>query len=202
MRVFSVLSALFASVALVAADGDAVRAQLVVIQNYTDLLGSDVSQFTDTVRTLPFALQVQQDAVLLYRAVNLGASLAQSSPRFGQPNSFRIAATLLAISNDVQSTLNKIQNKQSAFADLGPIVLASLYSLKNGTDAFASATIAKLDPIEATVAPAVVNGIDNAFNRAIVAYGGKGKPHFILSHLQVRIVNGRYSNLMVVGLAR
>lgn len=46
--------------------------------------------------------------------------------------------------------------------------------LKQDTDIFGKAIVAKLGALEAAVAPAVIQQIDGYFNDAIVAYGGKG----------------------------
>lgn len=176
MKFTNILSACLTGAALVWADATAVNNQLSVIATYTALLNSDAQQFNSVVTSLPFALQVQQDAVLLYRQVNIGTSLSQSSANFGEPGSLQVSATLVNLSNQVQNALSTISSKASTFGELGPIVLASLYSLKNSTDVFADATIAKLALIEAAAAPIVKQNLDNAFNSAIQAYGGKREP--------------------------
>ncbi|KAK4494518.1 hypothetical protein PRZ48_014816 [Zasmidium cellare] len=160
------------SISLVAADAAAVQAQIAVIGNYTTLLQSDVNNFNGSIPGLPWALQVQQDAVNLYRQVEQGTSLANASSNFGEPGSLNVASALLGITGKVKDSLNAVAAKASTFDDLGPLVLGSLYQLKASTDSFGNAIVAKFAPLEKSVAPSVQKDLDNSFNNAIMAYGG------------------------------
>lgn len=161
-------------------------ASLTAAANYTDVindiknigivaaqLSADVRNFNGSVAGLPYALQVQEDAVNLHKVLLKGQADAKASPPFLEPGSFQVASALLNITGQVQSTLSNTTAKAATFADLRPIVLASLYQLKQDTDQFSQAVIAKFEPVEQLVAPAVVLQIDNEFNDAVVAYGGK-----------------------------
>lgn len=160
------------SIASVAADAAAVQTQIAIIGNYTSLLRSDVNNYNGSIPGLPWALQVQQDAVNLYRQIEQGTSLATMSANFGEPGSLNVASALLNITDTVKGTLNDTAAKASTFADLGPLVLGSLYQLKASTDGLGKAIVDKLAPVEKAVAPAVQSDLDNSFNNAIKAYGG------------------------------
>ncbi|KAF2165862.1 hypothetical protein M409DRAFT_55242 [Zasmidium cellare ATCC 36951] len=161
------------TITLVAADAAAVQTQIAVIGNYTSLLRSDVNNYNGSTPGLPWALQVQQDAVNLYRQIEQGTTLAKASGNFGEPGSFNVAAALLSITGTVKGTLSDTAAKAPTFDDLGPLVLGSLYQLKASTDGFGKAIVDNLAPIEKALAPAVQADLDNSFNSAITAYGGK-----------------------------
>lgn len=168
----SILLITSASIASVAADAAAVQTQIAVIGNYTSLLRSDVNNYNGSIPGLPWALQVQEDAVNLYRQIEQGTSLANASANFGEPGSLNVASALLSITGTVKGTLNDTAAKASTFADLGPLVLGSLYQLKASTDGLGKAIVDKLEPIEKALAPSVQSDLDNSFNSAIKAYGG------------------------------
>lgn len=162
-----------ASIVLVAADAAAVQTQIEVIGNYTTLLRSDVNNYNSSIQGLPWALQVQQDAVNLYRQIEQGTAMAQASGPFGEPGSSNVASSLLNITGTVKRTLDETAAKSTTFEDLVPLVLGSLYQLKASTDDFGTALTAKLAPAEQSAAPEVQAELDNSFNKAIQAYGGK-----------------------------
>nr|POE90589.1 hypothetical protein CFP56_60202 [Quercus suber] len=155
-----------------AADVYSVQAQIQVITTYANLLSSDVQQVNGSVQGIPWALAVQQDAVNIYRQVLLGISEANASPPFGDQGSYNVSAALLGTSQTVKASLANTQSKAPVFGDLSPLVLGSLYQLKQTTDDFGKAISAKLTTAYQNAAPAVIQQLDTAFNSAIVAYGG------------------------------
>ncbi|KAF2762868.1 hypothetical protein EJ05DRAFT_481745 [Pseudovirgaria hyperparasitica] len=156
-----------------AADANSVVAIIKNVQINTNQLNLDVQRYNGGVAGLPYALQVQQDAVLTHEQIVLGITEANNSAPFGEPGSFNVAGAFLDLSNTVTQTLRNVSSKQAAFKDLRPIVLASLYQLQQDTRDFGAASIAKLAALEAAAAPLVVQNLVNEFNNAIMAYGGK-----------------------------
>lgn len=157
----------------IAQNADAVVNSVYTIGNTTSLLNSDVQNFNGSTVGIPWALQVQVDAVNLYRELKTGTQAAQSSSNFGEPGSSQVSTALLNIVDLVKTALKNTAGKASTFADLRPLVLASLYQLKMQTDLFANATIEKLAATEKSVAPTIKMDLDESFNDAIAAYGGK-----------------------------
>nr|POE96411.1 hypothetical protein CFP56_56461 [Quercus suber] len=170
-------SVLFASLAgginlAYAADVYSVQAQIQVITAYANLLSSDVQQVNGSVQGIPWALAVQQDAVNIYRQVLNGTAQANASPPFSDQGSYNVSIALLSTTQTVKASLASTQSKAAVFGELSPLVLGSLYQLKQSTDTFGKAIAAKLTTAYQNAAPGVIAQLDAAFNSAIVAYGG------------------------------
>lgn len=146
-----------------------------LIGNATNLINNDVTNINGTQQGLPWALQVQQDSVYTYRLVKNATAVANASPVFDENGSFLIAITLINLSTATKTSLSNLITKNTTIGGLQPAVLASLYALKSVSDVFANATIAKLSAAYQGVAPQVKGQLDDAFNQAIAAYGGKRK---------------------------
>lgn len=78
--------------------------------------------------------------------------------------------SLINLAPMITQTLKDVAAQNEIFGELGVIVLSSLYQLKQDTDAFAAAVVAKLDALEAALAPSIVSSTDAAFQSAIAAY--------------------------------
>lgn len=174
MRFTKLAVALFTSVAI-AADANSVVTLIKAIGTSTNQLGLDVSRYNGGVPGLPYALQVQQDAVFVHKQILLATTEAQNSGPFLEPGSLNIAAALLEVTGTVTNTLRNTASKNKAFGELGPIVLASLYQLKLDTNNLATEIVKRLALVEQLAAPLVVGTLNTEFNNAIVAYGGKGE---------------------------
>lgn len=170
-KIFSVC-AVFAGAAVAASNAAAVKADITTLSNYLNQLSGDVQQFKDLTTGIPFALQVQIDAVNIDKVLLQATKDCQSSSAFGDNDSLAIGIQLLGVSNTVGTSLTAIKKKAAAFEGLQPIVLNSLYQLKADTNTFAKALTAKLSAFEQALSPAIVSGINNNFNSAIKAFGG------------------------------
>lgn len=174
MQFINVLVAsLLAGSALAVNKTAALKQDITDLGAYLDQLNGDTNQFKDTATGIPFALQVQIDAVNIDKVLLRALSDAQQSDKLSDGDSLSLGLQLVGVSNKVNSTLVNVGSKAGAFGDLRPIVLKSLYNLKADTDAFGKAFVAKLALLEQAIAGGVTTNIDNAFNRAIVQYGGK-----------------------------
>jgi hypothetical protein len=162
-------------VAFAVADYNTVNDDITTLSNALNTLSTDNDAVVPGVAGVPFALQVQVDAVSIHNIIQQATRDANSSPPFGSDGSASVATSIINLEPHVQSSLQDVSSKSTTFGDLGPIVLSSLYQLKNDTDAFGKAVTAKLDPDFAAVAPSIIEMIDGYFNDAIVAYGGKGE---------------------------
>ncbi|KAF2753101.1 hypothetical protein EJ05DRAFT_505293 [Pseudovirgaria hyperparasitica] len=154
-----------------AADASSVIAKLYQIGNGTVQITNDTAAFTGGVSGLPYALQVQQDAVIVHEYAEFGTMESNAAAPFEEA-SIDVADVLLTLSDQVTSTLKGVQGKASTFGELGPIVLATLYQLRLDTNALANATIAKMTEDIQAIAPIAVEQLNAAFDGAIAAYGG------------------------------
>lgn len=183
MKASHLLASLAAAISLAQAqNATTVTTQIQVITNYTQLLNSDVLNNNGSIQGLPWALQVQLDAVNIYRQIQNGTAQANASASFGDAGSQTVAAALLNTTSVVQTALNSTQSKVSAFGELGPLVLGSLYQLKQATDTFSEVLVPKLSVVYQMASPVIVAELDTAFNNAIVAYGGNGTWSFFTIH--------------------
>lgn len=147
-----------------------VDADIKSISTLVTSLQNDVKYVTAGIPGLPWALQVQQDAIALGDMINQGTKDANASAAFGGGGSLDIGLSLISLEPTITQTLQAVAAKNTSFGDLGLIVQYSLTQLKADTDKFASAVVAKLDGLEGGIAPGVVQAIDKAFDDAIAAY--------------------------------
>lgn len=90
------------------------------------ILDNDTLAVIGGVAGVPYALQVEVDAVNVDNSLNSATKAANASPAFGV-GSFPVAASVISLSQKVQKTLQDVTNKKATFGDLSPIVLSSLY---------------------------------------------------------------------------
>lgn len=154
----------------VLADYKTVLTDIKTISKGLTTLDTSVQNMLPGIPGLPFALKIQVDAVNLDKHLLTGVKNAQASSAFGGGGSLEVGLQLIALKPKITSTLDQLSAKNTTFDELGIIVLASLYALKNHTDAFGAAILPKLDSLEAGIAPGVIKSIDQAFDGAIAAY--------------------------------
>lgn len=157
-----------------AADYNTVKADLATILGLLQTMNEDVAHVFSGPEILPYALQVQFDAVGIHEQLLTAHDNAKASPAFGS-GSFSVGLDLINAQPKISDTLESIQDKEEEFGDLGIIVLSSLYQLKADTSSFSDAVIEKLGPLEQSLAPGVVKKIQDSYDEAIAAYGGKGE---------------------------
>jgi hypothetical protein len=175
--------AVFTGAAIATSNAAAIKADISSLSAYLNQLSGDATQFNSTTTGIPFALQVQIDAVNIDKILQQATQDCQSSSALSDDDSLAIGVQLLSVSDTVTSTLKVIQNKATAFDGLKPIVLNSLYALKADTDTFANALKPKLAAFEQFVAPAIISNLDAGFNSAIKAYGGTTCKHRFVQNL-------------------
>ncbi|KAL5326517.1 hypothetical protein ACEPPN_004203 [Leptodophora sp. 'Broadleaf-Isolate-01'] len=173
MRNFFTASLTLSFALSAAADYNTVITDINNVGNLITILDNDTKAVLPGVAGVPFALQVEVDAVNLDNAILAAARDATASPPFGEPGSLSVSGAVINLTSKVQKALSDLTAQQNGFGELGPIVLSSLYQLKKDTDVFGKAVIAKLGTVEQAVAPAIISQIDGYFNSAITAYGGK-----------------------------
>lgn len=170
MKLFLPLCLLAASV--FAADYKTVLNDLDSLDGALTTLSSNVADVVPGVAGLPIALQVQVDAVNLDKVLVTAIENVNASPGFGIIGSPSISVKLIALAPKITSTIGAVGKKSGDFGDFGPVVLASLYQLRQDTSTFADGVVDRLDPLYAAVAPVIVNAIDSSFDGAIDKYGG------------------------------
>ncbi|KAH8705367.1 hydrophobic surface binding protein A-domain-containing protein [Talaromyces proteolyticus] len=164
------LSLAFALALGVAADYQTVNYDVGNISAILTTLDNDVQGVVAGTPGLGFALQVEQDAVVLDKKILQTIQDINASPAFGTGGSLEVGISLLALEPKINTTLADVASKNKAFGDLGVIVLASLKQLKKDTDTLGQLIVPKLDALEQALAPAIISGIDNAFANALAAY--------------------------------
>lgn len=165
-----------------AADYTTVNYDIGNISSLLTTLDTDTKAVAPGVAGLPAALQVELDAVALDARIVLATEDAQASDAFGSSGSLTIGLSLIELEPKITQTLQDVAAQNATFGQLGIIVLSSLYQLKQDTDAFAAAVVAKLDALEAALAPSIVSNIDSAFASAIAAYKSDGTDAYPLLH--------------------
>ncbi|EOD51399.1 putative antigenic cell wall protein [Neofusicoccum parvum UCRNP2] len=139
----ALLLPLLAPLAL-AQDYNAVLTSIQAIKSNTTALTTAVNTVTPGLLGLPSSLQVQVSGVTLSRTLNTSAGTAAASAPFGDDGSRQVAAALADLQGAVRDSLNATVAKKDAFGDLSPVVLASLYALRQGTEGFGAAVAGKL----------------------------------------------------------
>lgn len=154
----------------VAADYQTVNYDVGNISALLTTLDADVQGVVLGTPGLGFALQVEEDALILDKKILQTIQDVNASPPFGTAGSLEVGISLLALEPKINQTLGDVASKNTAFGGLGPIVLACLKQLKKDTDKLGSVIVPKLDALEQAIAPAIISGIDNAFTTALAAY--------------------------------
>lgn len=172
MRAFAFLSLL--ALPVVRADYNTVLGDIDNISTLLTTLTDDVKAVTPGIPGLPYALQVQVDAVNLDKRIQTGAADANASEPFGG-GSLQVGLALINLKPEIESSLKQIGDKNETFGELGVIVLASLVQLKRDTAAFSDQIVPKLGDFEAGIAPGIVEDIEKAFDGAIAAYESNGE---------------------------
>lgn len=178
--IYSTLALAFAACTL-AVDYNTVNDDISNISNLLGSLSTDAKAIVAGVNGLPTALDLQVDAVNLHTSILTSIDHANALPKFGTVGSLSIGVSFIALAPKIVSTLQVVAGKNATLGDLGVVVLSSLYQLKQDTDSFGKVVVTKLDVLEAVIAPPIIKIIDDAFNSAIVAYGGKSEHYLFLS---------------------
>lgn len=177
MRV-SGFSSLLALPVTVLADYNTVLSDIKNISTLLTTLTDDVKDVVPGIPGLPYALQVQVDATNLDKRIQTGTADANASEPFGD-GSLQVGLALINLKPEIESSLNRIGDKNETFGELGVIVLASLLQLKRDTTAFSDQIVPKLAEFEAGIAPGIVDDIEKAFDGAISAYKSNGEFHIL-----------------------
>ncbi|KHN97405.1 Cell wall galactomannoprotein [Metarhizium album ARSEF 1941] len=173
MRFPNFLIALAGTASVQAADVQTVRDDIADISALMADLDSNAKLVKPGSAGIAQALQVQVDAVNIHKRLLASIDDTNASAPFGAQGSLNIGLDFIALSPKVKTTLQDIADQKSALEGLSVVVLSSLYQLKQDTDAFGAAVLDKLDVLEKAIAPGIIKDLDTAFNKAIVAYGGK-----------------------------
>ncbi|XWW95729.1 hypothetical protein V2A60_003696 [Cordyceps javanica] len=118
------------------------------------------------------SLQLEVDSVQVHKLLLDTAEDTRASPPF-QDQSIDIGGDFLNMQPVINSVLESITNLKSNLQELHLVVLACLYQLKQDSDALGKEVAGKLSSDFQEVTQQVLTEIDDAFNAAIIAYGGK-----------------------------
>ncbi|KAK2609366.1 hypothetical protein QQS21_002147 [Conoideocrella luteorostrata] len=172
MRFLYTLVTFVCAAAVNAADSQTVRGDIAQLSTLLDSLAADVKLVRPGSGGIAQALQVEVDSVDIHKCLLKSYDDAKASPAFGF-SSLIVGLDFIQLQPKVKKTLEDVTAQKESLGELGLVVLSSLYQLKQDTDRFGEAAIEKLGTLEKAIAPAIIKKIDESFNDAIVAYGGK-----------------------------
>lgn len=157
---------------LVAADANAVISDFNSISTKLQKLDTDVNNVSGGFVGIGSQLQVSVDSVDIDSALLATASDVEASSVFSASESSSIIDAVSNVTTTANKTLADVSSKNSVFAGLSPIVLASLYQLKNDQNLLGVSLYSKLDQSQISRGITLLNTLNSAFNAAIKVYGG------------------------------
>lgn len=169
MRPFKIISFLSLAITAICADYNTVRQDLASILDLLAELDNSNAAVFGGPASIPFALQVQVDAVAIHKKLLTATDNANASPPFGI-GSLAVSADFIGAQPKISAVLDNLRGKRNDYGDLGVIVLYSLYQMRQDTERYSSTIIEKLGTLEQAIAPAIVQMILDSFDKAIAAY--------------------------------
>lgn len=127
MKTFFTATLSLAFAACTLADYNTVVADINTVADFISILDNDTLAVVSGVAGVPFALQVEVDALNLDNAIVTATRDANASPAFGEPGSLTVAASVISLTSKVQKVLQDVTAQKATFGELSPIVLSSLY---------------------------------------------------------------------------
>ncbi|KAK3185997.1 hypothetical protein K4F52_005221 [Lecanicillium sp. MT-2017a] len=172
MRLLYTLSTLAFAAAVNAADYQTVRDDIANISTILGRLEDVAKGIKPGSLGIARALQLEAESVLMHKTLLVTTADTRASPPF-EEHSLDVGGDFLNMQPKVEGALQSVTDQKQNLGDLGVVVLACLYQLKQDTDILGKDVIAKLNEDFQTVAPQVLAAIIDTFNKAITAYGGK-----------------------------
>ncbi|KAJ3499474.1 hypothetical protein NLG97_g317 [Lecanicillium saksenae] len=172
---FIPLFALFHLVAIAkSADFQTVRDDIAKISTLLQRLDTDAKGIQAGSLGIARALQLEADSVQVHQLLLSTKDDTLASPPF-QDHSIDVGGDFLNLQPVINGVLKTITDLKSNLQELSVIVLASLYQLKQDSLVLGKEVSSKLNDDFQAVAQQVISEIEDAFNGAITAYGGKAK---------------------------
>ncbi|KAJ6784711.1 hypothetical protein PWT90_00454 [Aphanocladium album] len=167
--------ALFSLVAIaIAADFQTVRDDIAKISTLLQRLDADAKGIQAGSLGIARALQLEVDSVQVHKLLLSTKDDTVASPPF-QDHSIDVGGDFLNLQPVINGVLNTITDLKGNLYELRIVVLASLYQLRQDSDALGKEVSNKLSDDFQAVAQQVLSEIKDAFNGAITAYGGKAQ---------------------------
>lgn len=163
---------LLAFSAVAVADANTVINDFNSINGNLNKLDIDVNLVQSGLTGIGQALQVSVDSVTVDDGLLLVNSDILASSTYSAADSKSIVDAVSNVATTANKTLVDVANKYSAFGGLSPVVLASLYQLKQDQNTVGVSLYSKLDPSQVNRGIAILVGLNNAFNAVIKVYGG------------------------------
>lgn len=155
---------------LASADYNTVLGDIYDIGNQTQQLTDLYADITTGVAGVVPVLNVQTASLALDNTIVKAIGDANASDEFGDDGSVAVATAILNLSPGINSSLSSLQAQRQNLDAYRPIVLASLYQLKEDTDTFGAAVLAKGNAAIKQAGPQVQSQIDGYFDSAISAF--------------------------------
>ncbi len=174
MRFSSLLSAVGLFAAAKAADFQTVRDDIAKLGVLLQGLEADAKGIQAGSLGIARSLQLEVDSVEVHKLLLSTTADTKASPPF-EDHSIDVGGDFLNVQPAINGVLTTITNLKANLEELRPVVLACLYQLKQDSGALGKEVTAKLNGDFQEVAKQVLSEIDDSFNTAIVAYGGKSK---------------------------
>ncbi|OAA57817.1 Cell wall galactomannoprotein [Cordyceps fumosorosea ARSEF 2679] len=120
------------------------------------------------------SLQLEVDSVRVHQLLLSTMRDTQAAPPFAD-HSIDVGGDFLNMQPVIEGVLSTLAGLKGNLGQLRLVVLACLYQLRQDADALGREVAGKLSADFQDVTKQVLGQIDDSFNQAIAAYGGKSK---------------------------
>ena len=174
MKFFQTFSLLTLLAVAKAADYQTVRNDIANISTLLQRLDTDAKGIRAGSLGIAPSLQLEADSVQVHKLLLSTTKDTKASPPF-EDHSIDVGGDFLNMQPVINGALKTITDLKDSLQDLRVVVLASLYQLKQDSDILGKEVSGKLNADFQEAAKQVLGEIDDSFNNAIKAYGGKSK---------------------------
>lgn len=161
-------------VAAKAADFQTVRDDIANISTILQRLDTDAKGIQAGSVGIARSLQLEVDSVQVHKLLLSTTDDIKASPPF-ENHSIDVGGDFLNLQPVIDGLLKTVTDLQPNLKELSPVVIAILYQLKQDSDVLGKEVSDKLSADFQAVAQQVLGEIDDTFNTAITAHGGKSK---------------------------
>ncbi|EGX95753.1 hypothetical protein CCM_00407 [Cordyceps militaris CM01] len=172
MRFLGLFSLLGLVAAANAADFQTVRDDIANISSILQTLDNNAKGIQPGSLGIARSLQLEVDSVRVHKLLLSTTKDTQAAAPFGD-HSIDIGGDFLNLQPVINRVLVTITNLEGTLRELRLVVLACVYQLRQDAHVLGNEVAGKLSADFQDVTQQVLTEIDDAFNNAIAAYGGK-----------------------------
>ncbi|QIW98418.1 hypothetical protein AMS68_003936 [Peltaster fructicola] len=163
---------LLACSALVSADANSVISAFNQVNADLVKLDIDVNATPSGIVGIGPALQVSVDSVTVDNDLIATQAQVTRSSVFTASESNNIVNAIQQVAGTANTTIADVIKQYNTFGGLAPVVLAALYQLRQDQNNLGVSLYSKLDSSQLNRGIQILVGLNQAFGRAITAYGG------------------------------